>query len=153
MERNINVWLPFTHPYWGPGLQPSPVPWLGIKPVTLWVVGQRSVHWATPARVITIVENGGLVTWEWKWGCFLVNVSSHPLENMLGKDQWDLLPNPGAAYTLESPDGLLWLSRHSPVKWSGQDLRCLQFWERTFSHLKVMVLLNSLNTEWSPLPL
>ena len=21
-ERNINMWLPLAHPYWGPGLQP-----------------------------------------------------------------------------------------------------------------------------------
>ena len=25
-ERNINVWLPLAHPYWGPGLQPRHVP-------------------------------------------------------------------------------------------------------------------------------
>ena len=24
-ERNINVWLPLLHPYWGPGLQPRHV--------------------------------------------------------------------------------------------------------------------------------
>ena len=36
--------------YWGPGLQPRHVPWLGIEPVTLWFSGQHSVHWATPAR-------------------------------------------------------------------------------------------------------
>ena len=35
---------------WGPGLQPRLVPWLGIKPVTLWFTGWNSVHWATPAR-------------------------------------------------------------------------------------------------------
>ena len=37
-------------PYWGPGLQPTHVPWLGIKPATLWFSGQHSIHWATPAR-------------------------------------------------------------------------------------------------------
>ena len=37
-------------PYWGPGLQPRCVPWLGIKPVTLWFAGGHSFHWATPAR-------------------------------------------------------------------------------------------------------
>ena len=36
--------------YWGPGPQTRHVPWLGIKPATLWFVGQHSVHWATPAR-------------------------------------------------------------------------------------------------------
>ena len=25
-DRNINVWLPLVHPYWGPGLQPRHVP-------------------------------------------------------------------------------------------------------------------------------
>ena len=37
-------------PNWGPRLQPRHVPWLGIKPVTLWFAGQHSIHWATPAR-------------------------------------------------------------------------------------------------------
>ena len=36
-------------PYWGPGLQPRHVPWLGIEWATLWFAGQRSIHWATPA--------------------------------------------------------------------------------------------------------
>ena len=37
-------------PYWGPGLQPRPVPWLGIEPVTFWFTGWHSIHWATPTR-------------------------------------------------------------------------------------------------------
>ena len=37
-------------PHWGPGPKPRPVPWLGIKPVTLWFTGQCSIHWATLAR-------------------------------------------------------------------------------------------------------
>ena len=37
-------------PSWGPGRQPRHVPWLGIKPVTLWFAGRPSVHWATAAR-------------------------------------------------------------------------------------------------------
>ena len=37
-------------PYWGPGLQPRHVPWLGNKPVTLWFTSPCSIHWATPAR-------------------------------------------------------------------------------------------------------
>ena len=37
--------------YWGPGPQPRHVPWLGIKPVTLWFAGWHSIHWATPARL------------------------------------------------------------------------------------------------------
>ena len=37
----------------GPGLQPSHVPWLGLKPVNFWFAGRRSIHWATPARVVS----------------------------------------------------------------------------------------------------
>ena len=37
-------------PYWGPGLQPKHVPWLGIKPVTLCFAIWHSIHWATPSR-------------------------------------------------------------------------------------------------------
>ena len=40
-------------PYWGPGLQPSPVPWVGIQPVTLLLAVRHSIHWATPARAHT----------------------------------------------------------------------------------------------------
>ena len=40
----------FMHPHWGPGPPPRPVPWLGIKLVTLWFIGWLSIHWATPAR-------------------------------------------------------------------------------------------------------
>ena len=36
---------------WGPGLQPRHVPWLGIKPATLWFTGPLSICWVTPARV------------------------------------------------------------------------------------------------------
>ena len=35
-------------PYWGPGLQPRHLPWLGIKPMTLWFAGWRAIQWATP---------------------------------------------------------------------------------------------------------
>ena len=35
-------------PYWGPGLHPRHVPWLGIELVTLWFTGWHSIHWATP---------------------------------------------------------------------------------------------------------
>ena len=37
-------------PYRGPGPQPRRVPSLGIEPVIFWFTGQRSTHWATPAR-------------------------------------------------------------------------------------------------------
>ena len=49
-KRNINVWLLVVCPPLGLGLQPRRVPWLGIKPVTLWFTGWCSIHWATPAR-------------------------------------------------------------------------------------------------------
>ena len=42
--------LPVTNPSPGPGPQPRHVPQLGIKPATPWFTGQRSIHWATPAR-------------------------------------------------------------------------------------------------------
>ena len=38
-------------PYWGPGLQPRHVSWLGIEPTILWLAGPHSIHWTTPARV------------------------------------------------------------------------------------------------------
>ena len=44
-------------PYWGPGLKPRHVPWLGIEPATLWFTGRRSIHWATPARAKVITFN------------------------------------------------------------------------------------------------
>ena len=37
-------------PYWGHGLQLRHVPWLGIKPATLWFAGWHSIHRPTPAR-------------------------------------------------------------------------------------------------------
>ena len=37
-------------PYWGPGLYPRHVPWLGIELVTLWLTDWHSIHWASPAR-------------------------------------------------------------------------------------------------------
>ena len=44
-------------PNWGPGPQPRHVPWLGIKPVTLWFTGQHSIHWATPAKAVVIFNS------------------------------------------------------------------------------------------------
>ena len=51
-ERNINVRLHLLCLLLGtwPGPQPRHVPWLGIQPVTLWLSGCHSIHWATPAR-------------------------------------------------------------------------------------------------------
>ena len=31
-------------PYWGPDPQPRHVPYVGIKPATLWFEGQHSIH-------------------------------------------------------------------------------------------------------------
>ena len=45
--------------HWGSGLKPWHVPWLGIKPVTLWFTGQHSIHWATPAGVLSHHYNIG----------------------------------------------------------------------------------------------
>ena len=39
-------------PYLGPGPKPRHVPWLGIKPATLWVAGWHSIHQATAARAL-----------------------------------------------------------------------------------------------------
>ena len=51
-ERNINVWSSLMGPplETKPGLQPRHVPWLGIEPMTLWLTGWHSIHWATTAR-------------------------------------------------------------------------------------------------------
>ena len=43
-------------PYWGPGLQPRHVPWLGIEPVTLWFTGRHLVYWTTLARAVLIIS-------------------------------------------------------------------------------------------------
>ena len=50
------MWLPNG----GPGAQPRPVPWLGIKLATLWFQASTQSteplsHWTTPARADTIV--------------------------------------------------------------------------------------------------
>ena len=50
-------------PYWGPGPQPRHVPWLEIEPVTFWLAGQCSIHWATPARA-------GWRSFKWLFSCF-----------------------------------------------------------------------------------
>ena len=52
-KRNINMWLPLTHPLrWCEGLGPQPrhVAQPGIEPATLGFTGWHSIHWATPAR-------------------------------------------------------------------------------------------------------
>ena len=42
-------------PNWGHGPQPRHVPWLGIEPVTLWFLGQRSVHWLSFIKMGKII--------------------------------------------------------------------------------------------------
>ena len=54
-------------PYWGPGLQPRHVPWLGLKLVTLWFTGRHSIHRATPARTL--------------FNMFFISCSIFPLKN------------------------------------------------------------------------
>ena len=49
-------------PSWGPGLQPRPVPWLGIKPATFWFASLPSTHWATPARAVWILYQANYLT-------------------------------------------------------------------------------------------
>ena len=63
-------------PYWGSGLQPKHVPWLGIKPVTLWFSGQHSIHWATQAWSIYLIFTINL------WGRDIIAPS-------YGWDKWD----------------------------------------------------------------
>ena len=49
--RETSVYGCLLHaPYWGPGLKPRHVPWLGIEPATLCFTVWCSIHWATPAR-------------------------------------------------------------------------------------------------------
>ena len=50
-------------PIQGPGLQPRHVPWLGIKLVTFQFAGQGSIHWATLARMVTILKQFKRFNW------------------------------------------------------------------------------------------
>ena len=43
-ERNIICGCLLHAPYWGPGLQPRHVPYLGIKLAILWFAGWHSIH-------------------------------------------------------------------------------------------------------------
>ena len=70
-ERNISVWLPLTCPHWGPDPQPRHMPWLGIKPATLWFAGQCSIHWATPARVKACTFWQRPISKRWRLSIFL----------------------------------------------------------------------------------
>ena len=48
-------------PHRGPGQEARCAPWLGIESGTLWFTGQRSIHWATPARATSWI----LMTYVW----------------------------------------------------------------------------------------
>ena len=68
----------------GPGPQSSHVPWLGIKPAALWFAGQRSVHWAIPARAPTGFYSQKL------WGFIFLALEPWAGWSVLGL--WSLLP-------------------------------------------------------------
>ena len=51
-NTNINVWLPLMRPLLGTWPQPRHVPWVGIKPATLWFAGWHSIYSATPVRAV-----------------------------------------------------------------------------------------------------
>ena len=66
--REISLCGCLSHaPYWRPGQQPRHVPWLGIKPATLWFTGQHSIHWATPARALFFVLIEIYLTYNLHW--------------------------------------------------------------------------------------
>ena len=54
-------------PYWGPDPKPRHAPWLGIEPVTVWFSGTCSIHWATPARVISDFYPQEFQPSAWMW--------------------------------------------------------------------------------------
>ena len=43
-------------PQQGPSQQTRHVPWLRFEPMTSWFTGQRSIHWATPAKANSHLE-------------------------------------------------------------------------------------------------
>ena len=53
--RNTSIDCVSHAPNQGPGPQPRHVPWLGMKPATLWFPGWHSVHWATPASTDSLL--------------------------------------------------------------------------------------------------
>ena len=53
--RDTRIGCLLHAPYWGPGLKPRHVPWLGIELVTFRFTGWHSVHWATPARAFWLL--------------------------------------------------------------------------------------------------
>ena len=91
-------------PYWGPGLQPRHVSWLGIEPGTLWFTGRHSIHWATPARE-------GTTSWNWdtKWQNSL-------WETNLGS--WQIQSLDMHLSKLREQPQLVWLSGLSAGLWT-----------------------------------
>ena len=88
-------------PHRGPGPQPRHVPWLGMEPATLWFTGQHSVHWATPARVRTLLlerDRSGFESYlyhflaMWPWASYLRYIHfPHPkmdIKNFFSKALW-----------------------------------------------------------------
>ena len=61
-------------PYLVLGSQSRHLSWLGTKPATLWFAGQRSIHWAIPARAdhIFILQHIVLGSGVWKHRSFPV---------------------------------------------------------------------------------
>ena len=61
-ERETSMYGCFSCvPNWGPGSQPRHVPWLEIKPTTLWFEGQHSVHRAhQPGQCQSLDEDDNL---------------------------------------------------------------------------------------------
>ena len=55
-ERNINVWLHLVHPLLGtwPATQAWALDW--NRTGDLWFTDPRSIHWATPARIINFLK-------------------------------------------------------------------------------------------------
>ena len=67
-ETSMCGWLSCT-PYWGPGLQPPQVPWLGIQPVTLWFEGWHTIHQDITARArVLFLHVAGWELEEWQSG-------------------------------------------------------------------------------------
>ena len=74
-ERNIDMWeilrlVVLYTPNWGPGRQPWHVPWLEIKPMTLWFTGQHSTHWTTLARASFCIFGFLYFSCSVIWYCF-----------------------------------------------------------------------------------
>ena len=72
-------------PYWGPGLQPRHVPWLGIELETLWFTGRHPIHWATPARAIILLT------------VFLMLYFLYPCDYSVTTNLYFLIPSPFSA--------------------------------------------------------